>query len=233
MSTAGVAVDDACLTQALRACGRAGASDAARELLERSQRAYGLTPGDRAWRSAIQACAKAAQPNAALQIRKLLDEAVAAGAAGQGVWGAAMHALAYQPSAPPEAHDGAPPDAHDGASPGSPAAQCLALLCRIDEEGIRLDLGMCNAVLHACQRAGDWAAVRELLFRMRAEQLTSADTMEGYHLRLWKRAKLELELCAAPDPKSRRSKQRAQRARAPRTTAVAKRSKAKRGRGRG
>jgi hypothetical protein len=48
-----------------------------------------------------------------------------------------------------------------------------------------------------------------MLFRMRAEELTSAVAMEGYHVRLWKRARVELGLAAPPNPNSRRSKVRA------------------------
>ena len=66
MGAAGVPVDASCLTQALRACGRAGAPDAARELLERSPDAYGVVLGERAWRSAMQACGRAGAPEAAL-----------------------------------------------------------------------------------------------------------------------------------------------------------------------
>jgi hypothetical protein len=50
--------------------------------------------------------------------------------------------------------------------------------------------------------------VHKMLFRMRAEELTSAVTMGGYHVRLWKRARVELGLAASPDPNSRRSKVR-------------------------
>lgn len=50
--------------------------------------------------------------------------------------------------------------------------------------------------------------VHKMLFRMRAEELTSAVTMDGYHVRLWKRARVELGLAASPDPNSRRSKVR-------------------------
>ena len=142
MGAAGVPVDASCLTQALRACGRAGAPDAARELLERSPDAYGVVLGERAWRSAMQACGRAGAPEAALA---LLERAIAADAASTSVYGAAMHAIAFQPLEDP-----------------APAAiQCVELLARMDATGVSLDLGIGNAVLHACQRANDWATVRE------------------------------------------------------------------------
>jgi len=142
MGAAGVPVDASCLTQALRACGRAGALDAARELLERSADAYGVVLGERAWRSAMQACGKAGAPEAALA---LLERAIAAGAASTSVYGAAMHAVAFQPLE----------------DPAPAATQCVELLARMDANGVSLDLGIGNAVLHACQRANDWETVRE------------------------------------------------------------------------
>lgn len=142
MGAAGVPVDASCLTQALRACGRAGAHDAARVLLERSTDAYGVVLGERAWRSAMQACGKAGAPEAALA---LLERAIAAGAASTSVYGAAMHAIAFQPLE----------------DPAPAATQCVELLARMHANGVSLDLGIGNAVLHACQRANDWETVRE------------------------------------------------------------------------
>jgi hypothetical protein len=125
-----------------RACGRAGALDAARELLERSADTYGVVLGERAWRSAMQACGKAGAPEAALA---LLERAIAAGAASTSVYGAAMHAVAFQPLE----------------DPAPAATQCVELLARMHANGVSLDLGIGNAVLHACQRADDWETVRE------------------------------------------------------------------------
>ena len=59
--------------------------------------------------------------------------------------------------------------------------------------GVEGDLGIYGAALHACQREGAWKDVYDLLYLMRAEELTTAETMRPFHKSLWKRAKKELE----------------------------------------
>ena len=196
MQHVGVAVDAACCNQAARACGLAGsaaAAEAALSLLRRSAKDYEVVATDRMWRSAIQACGAASQ--GADAVLELLDEAAAARASAVGVYGAAMHALAYGGGGSAEGR-------------GEARTRCLALLARMDGEGVAPDVGVFNAALHACQRAADWQQVYDLLHRMRRDGLTSTATLGGFHVRLWKRAKLELGLCQARDPKSGRSKNR-------------------------
>ena len=56
------------------------------------------------------------------------------------------------------------------------------------------DAGAYGAALHACQKAEQWAEVYELLYTMRGEGVTTAETQRPFHVNLWKRAKQELEM---------------------------------------
>ena len=66
------AVDESCLNMAARACGLAGAWEAAAELLQTSEASYGIAPTERMRRSTIQAAGVAKRPDMALL---QLDEA--------------------------------------------------------------------------------------------------------------------------------------------------------------
>ena len=66
------------------------------------------------------------------------------------------------------------------------------------EAGVQCDVGVYGAALHACQRAGQWQQVYDLLYEMRAKEVTTAETLQPFHITLWKRAKKELAQTEKP-----------------------------------
>ena len=78
----------------------------------------------------------------------------------------------------------------------------------MNADKVERDVGVFDWVIHACQEEADWKQVHALLFHMRAEQITDAQTLSPYHIRLWKRAKSELGLQMSPEEGSKRSKAR-------------------------
>ena len=134
----------------------------------------------RMWRCAIQACGRSREPDVAMEILdeaelELIDEPHAL----VGVYGAAMDALSGF--------------AGRGGAAERSSEQCLQLLQRMREAGASPDMGAYGSALHACRRDGDWQAVYNLLYTMRAEGLlVPGSTMQPIHKTLWKRAKKEL-----------------------------------------
>ena len=183
---AGVDPDESSCGHAARACGRAGAWEAALALARRSSADFGIAPTDRMWCAALQAHGVAGKYGAAID---LLDEiASAEGRGGQPptvqMCGAAMSAIAYAPAGGGQGGG--------GGGGGAAWAQCLDLLERMEEMGAVLDVGVYDSALHACQRAGKWEQVRALLYEMRRKGVTTAETLKPFHLTLWKRAQKEM-----------------------------------------
>jgi pentatricopeptide repeat protein len=174
MGRRGTSADVSSWTLAARACGRSGgrsgAWQAALRLLERAPSELGeegaAQADERMRRSAMQACGRAGEWQRALE---LLDSAPTK--RGAALYGAAMGALS--------------------ASDGQWRA-CMSLLSRMRDEGVDGDAGVYGAALHACQKAGEWQQVYDLLYEMRALGVTTAETMQPFHKTLWKRAKREL-----------------------------------------
>ena len=162
-----------------RACGRAGAWEAAVALFESCAATYGLEPSERMLCSAMQACTRAGRVDDTLRLLERAEANAAGPAAavvpGAKAYGAAVHAVAYSD--------------RDGRSD-----ECLALLGRMEAADVAADVGVYNAVVHACQAAEDWTRVHELLYQMRGSGLTSPDTFTPWHRSLWKHAKRELGL---------------------------------------
>lgn len=171
MKAVGRQPDTSCVQHAARACGRAGAYEAVIGLLRRCESDYAIKPTERMYRSAIQACSKASKWEEAL---KLVDEAEASKAfkPSTAIYGAAMSALSKQ----------------------GDWQQCLQLIERMNSQGVRGDVGLYGGALHALQAAKEWESVYELLYTMRAEGITTQDTLQPYHITLWKTAKKELGL---------------------------------------
>lgn len=197
MKNAGQPPDASCIGHAGRACARAGAWRAATDLLRRCEADYGVKPGERLYRSTIQACGRAGEWQAALA---LLDEAL-----GRAETGGGDEAASEGEIPPPvgSAGGGKPPCAPSiGLFSSAMAAlsvsgewkQCLTLLDRMAEDGVQGDIPLYGHVLHSLQSAGNWEGVYELLYTMRAEGVTTAETQLPYHVTLWKRAKRELGL---------------------------------------
>ena len=189
MATAGgdAAPDASSCNMAARACGRAGAWQAARELLNRSEADFGVAPTERMRRSTLQACGKAGRGQAALEaLLEILGEIRAAGGATPSVYGAAMDALAAM----------------------GRWEECLQLMQTMSEAAVSPDVRAYDSALHACQAAGEWQAVYDLLYRMRADEVTTSDTRMGFHVSLWKRAKMELGLATPKGSKQDRPRAR-------------------------
>ena len=161
------AIDGRSCGYAMRACGRAGAWEAALDLLARVETDFGEPPGERLHCWAIQACAKAGQTQEAI---RLFDEAeLGLGLSSPKLYGAAMNAVRTD------------------------YKQCLELLERMRTAGVDGDVGIYGSALHACQMAREWQHVYDLLYRMREEKVISLDSLSPFHRTLFKRARKEIE----------------------------------------
>ena len=214
--------DEKCVALTARACGRAGAWEAAIDLLRACETDHGVRPTSRLYCSAIQACGKARKPEAALE---LLDEALEAGnplssspsSGGSGGSGGGGGGGGGGGSEASEENTGAassPSVPLYGAAMGACSAAgewelCLSLLERMRGEGVVGDVALYGQALHALQAAKQWEGVYDVLHQMRADGVTTVKTQLAYHVTLWKRAKRELKIGTPPSKAKKKKKEKA------------------------